>query len=293
MVKGSPTRPQASPVPQPSPFVTSQCLRFEPDPDNLVEDQRYPTAVIEPWVLDLDGVIWLGNEPIPGAADAVGRLKEAGAEVLFVTNMSRLTEAEQEAKLAAHGIDATGSVVTSAMAAGQLIEPGQRVLIVGGIGIDEAVERRGGTVVEQHPADAVIVGIDPAFNYEELGRAMTAVRGGAKLIGTNHDPTYPTDEGLKPGGGAIVAAIAAAAETDAVFAGKPHAAAADLVRSRLGERGLMVGDRPDSDGLFATELGYDFGLVLSGVTGTEDLPVEPSPAVVADDLASLVTTRLG
>jgi 4-nitrophenyl phosphatase len=244
-------------------------------------------------VLDLDGVIWLGNEPIPGAADAVKRLQNAGAEVLFVTNMSRLTEAEQEAKLAGHGIDATGSVVTSAMAAGQLINPGERVLVIGGPGINEAIEKRGGTVVEQHPADAVIVGIDPSFDYDELGRAMTAVRGGARLSGTYDYPTYPTAEGLKPGGGAIVAAIAAAAETEPVFAGKPNDAAADLVRARLGDRGLMVGDRPDSDGAFATTLGYDFGLVFSGVTSADDLPVEPTPAIVADDLASLVTARLG
>ena len=247
----------------------------------------------EPWVLDLDGVIWLGNQPIPGAADAVAQLKDRGAEVLFVTNMSRLTEAEQVAKLAGHGIDATGSVVTSAMAAAQLIEAGQRVVVVGGHGINEAVERAGGTVVDAHPAEAVIVGIDPTFDYDELGRAMTAVRGGATLIGTNHDPTYPTAEGLKPGGGAIVGAIAAASEVEPIFAGKPNRAAADLVRARLGDTGLMVGDRPDSDGLFATELGYDFGLVLSGVTKSEHLPVEPSPAVVADDLASLVTARLG
>jgi 4-nitrophenyl phosphatase len=247
----------------------------------------------EPWVLDLDGVIWLGNEPIPGAADAVARLQQAGSEVLFVTNMSRLTEGEQEAKLASHGIDATGSVVTSAMAAGALVAEGERVLVVGGHGIDEAVIKRGGVVVDAAPADAVIVGIDPAFDYDELWRAMTAVRGGARLIGTNHDPTYPTSEGLKPGGGAIVAAIAAASETEPVFAGKPNAPAADVVRARLGDSGLMVGDRPDSDGLFATALGYDFGLVLSGVTSRADLPVEPTPVVVADDLAALVAERLG
>lgn len=244
-------------------------------------------------MLDLDGVIWLGNQPIPGAAAAVKRLTDSGAEVLFVTNMSRLTEAEQEAKLAGHGIDARGSVLTSAMAAGQLVKPGDRVVVVGGPGIDEAVAKRGGVVVDTHPAEVVIVGIDPDFDYDELSRAMTAVRGGATLIGTNHDPTYPTDEGLKPGGGAIVAAIAAAAEVEPVFAGKPHQTAADLVRQRLGDHGLMVGDRPDSDGLFATALGYDFGLVLSGVTHAEHLPVEPDPAVVADDLAALVATRLG
>ncbi len=245
------------------------------------------------WVLDLDGVIWLGDVPIPGAADAVGRLGDNGAEVLFVTNMSRLTTSEQESKLAGHGIDATGRVITSAMAAGQLIEPGDRVVVVGGPGIDEAVIGRGAKVVVDGPADAVIVGIDPLFDYDELTRAMLAVRGGATLIGTNHDPTYPTADGLKPGGGAVVAAIAAAAETEPTFAGKPHAAAATLVRQRLGDRALMVGDRPDSDGRFAMALGYDFGLVLSGVTSAGDLPVTPAPFAVADDLAILVENELG
>ncbi len=249
--------------------------------------------VSDPWVLDLDGVIWLGNEPIPGAADAVKQIQDTGAPVMFVTNMSRLTEAEQEAKLASHGIDATGSVVTSAMAAGQYVEAGDRVVIIGGQGINEAVEKRGASVVEHGPAEVVVVGIEPGFSYDDLGRAMTAVRGGARLIGTNHDPTYPTSEGLKPGGGSIVAAIAYAAEVEPVFAGKPNAGAADLVRSRLGDTGLMVGDRPDSDGLFATALGYDFGLVLSGVTSTDDLPVKPDPAIVSDDLASMVAARLG
>lgn len=248
--------------------------------------------MIEPWVLDLDGVIWLGNEPIPGSADAVARLQERGAPVLFVTNMSRLTEAEQEAKLANHGIDATGAVLTSAMAAGRHVSPGDKVVVLGGHGIDEAVEKRGGMVVRSHPADLVIVGIDPDFNYDEMDRAMTAVRGGARLIGTNHDPTYPTSEGLKPGGGSMVAAIAYASEVEPVFAGKPKQTAVDLVKDRLGDRGLMVGDRPDSDGRFATALGYDFGLVLSGVVGPDDLPVQPDPAIVADNLAAMVDARL-
>jgi 4-nitrophenyl phosphatase len=246
-----------------------------------------------PWVLDLDGVIWLGNEPIAGAADAVARLQASGADVLFVTNMSRLTEAEQEAKLASHGIEATGSVITSAMAAAAVVEPGDRVVVIGGPGINEAIEKRGGRVVEQGPAEWVLVGIDPSFDYDELTRAMLAVRGGARLVGTNHDPTYPTPEGLKPGGGAIVWGIAAAAEVEPIFAGKPNQPVADLVRARLGTDGLMVGDRPDSDGLFAEQLGYAFGLVLSGVTSEADLPVKPTPVEVAADLAELVDRRLG
>lgn len=244
------------------------------------------------WVLDLDGVIWIGKEPIAGASEAVARLQAAGREVLFVTNMSALTEAEQVEKLASHNIDASGAVVTSAMAAAQLVEAGERVVVIGGSGINEAVERRGANVVPSGPADAVIVGIDPNFDYDELWRAMKAVRGGARLIGTNHDPSYPTPEGLKPGGGSIVHAIAYASEVTPTFAGKPNEGAAQLVRSRLGNDGLMVGDRPDSDGRFATALGYSFGLVLTGVTAQGDLPVEPTPVIVADSLAALVDAEL-
>ena len=215
---------------------------------------------------------------------------------VFVTNMSRLTVADQEAKLARHGIDGRDRVITSAMAAALLVDAGARVLVCGGPGIVEAVERRGAEVVgEGHPAnevDAVVVGLQPCFDYDELGRAMTAVRAGAQLIGTNHDPTYPTPEGLLPGGGAILAAVAAAAEVDPVLAGKPHAAVTSLVRDRLGSDGIVVGDRPDSDGLFARALGYRFGLVLSGVTTRSDLPVDPEPDVIATDLAELVTAEL-
>ncbi len=239
-------------------------------------------------MLDLDGVIWVGKTAVPGSADAVERLREAGAALVFVTNMSALTVAEQEAKLAAGGIDASGSVITSATAAGRLIEPGERVLVVGGRGIDEAVELAGAEVCLSDPADAVVVGMDPGFNYDTLTRAMRAVRGGARLIGTNHDPSYPTERGLEPGGGSLLAAVAAAAEAVPIMAGKPNQPIVDCVRSRIGDTGVVVGDRPDSDGLFAEALGYEFALVLSGVIGPDDLPVSPEPQYCASDLAALV-----
>ena len=196
--------------------------------------------------------------------------------------------AEVEAKLANCGIDATGSVITSATAAGRLVNPRERVLVVGGPGIVEAVEMAGGQVCTSEPADAVIVGIDPDFDYDALSRAMRAVRGGARLIGSNHDPCYPTEFGLEPGGGAIVAAVAAAAEAVPIVAGKPNQPIVDCVRSRIGPTGVVVGDRPDSDGRFAQALGYEFALVLTGVTGIDDLPVSPEPQHCASDLAALV-----
>ncbi|WP_420637525.1 HAD-IIA family hydrolase [Candidatus Poriferisocius sp.] len=240
------------------------------------------------WVLDLDGVIWLGGTAIAGAAEAVDGLRRAGVPVVFVTNLSALTTAEQEAKLAACGIDAAGAVVTSATAAGRLIQPGERVMVVGGPGIVEAVETAGATVCAAGPADAVIVGLDPGFDYDTLGRAMRAVRGGARLIGTNHDPSYPTERGLEPGGGSLLAAVAAAAEAVPTMAGKPNPPIVECVRGRIGPTGVVVGDRPDSDGLFARALGYEFALVLSGVTGADDLPVSPEPRYCAPDLAALV-----
>ncbi|MCY3911232.1 MAG: HAD hydrolase-like protein [bacterium] len=239
-------------------------------------------------MLDLDGVIWVGGTAVPGAAEAVDRLRRAGEALVFVTNMSALTVADQEAKLAACGIDAAGLVITSATAAGQLISPGERVLVVGGPGIDEAVELAGAEVCSSGPADTVVVGMDPGFNYDTLNRAMRAVRGGARLIGTNHDPSYPTERGLEPGGGSLLAAVATAAEAVPMMAGKPNQPIVDCVRSRIGDSGVVVGDRPDSDGLFAQALEYEFALVLSGVTEADDLPVSPEPQYCAPDLAALV-----
>ncbi len=265
------------------------------------------------FVVDLDGVMWVGERPVPGAADGVNRLMAAGCNVVFVTNMSRLTVAQQQERLMRCGVTPPIEVVTSAVAAASLLEPGDRVMVCGGEGIGEAVERVGAVVAcyaspgsgervgdatapadEVEPVvDAVVVGMDPGFDYAACGRAMRAVRAGARLIGTNHDPTYPTPARLEAGGGAILAAVAAAAEVEPTVAGKPNDATVACVRDRLdGGPGIVIGDRPDSDGLLAEALGFDFALVLSGVTSAEDLPVEPTPALVADDLAGVVESVL-
>ena len=241
------------------------------------------------WLLDLDGVIWLAGLPIPGSADAVARLRERGERVCFVTNNSSQTVADQEAKLAAFGIPATGDVLTSAMAAALLLQPGQRALVAGGPGVVEALERRRVEVVRTGDADAVVVGFHLDFDYGRLRAASDAVLHGARLIGTNDDPTYPTPEGPIPGGGAILAAVATATGVEPVVAGKPHAPMAGLVRELAGNGPhVVVGDRPSTDGLFAVTLGATFGLVLSGVTSDDDLPVTPDPDWIAPDLATMV-----
>ena len=240
------------------------------------------------WVLDLDGVVWLSSDPIPGAADAVARLRAAGERVVFCTNYSGNPLAEQEAKLAAHGIPARGDVLTSSMAAARLVEPGERVLICGGPGVTEAMEARGAVPVRDGDADAVVVGFHRDFDYERLRIAARAVDRGARLIATNDDATLPTPDGPIPGGGALVAAVAYATGVEAVVAGKPHQPMADLVLAVGGPEGTVVGDRPSTDGGLATRLGYRFALVLTGVTHEDDLPVEPTPDVVAASLAELV-----
>jgi 4-nitrophenyl phosphatase len=241
--------------------------------------------------LDLDGVIWLADEPIPGSARAVVRLREAGEQLVFVTNNSSLRVADVEAKLARHGVAAQGEVVTSAMAAATLVDAGERVLVVGGPGVVEALERRGAVPVTEGVADAVLVGFDRGFDYERLRIAAAAVHHGARLLATNDDPTYPTPHGPIPGGGAILAAVVAATGASVEVAGKPYAPMTALVRDRLGSDATMIGDRADTDGRFAQRLGYRFGLVHTGVTGSDEV-VQPVPDLSAADLASLVDQLL-
>jgi 4-nitrophenyl phosphatase len=240
------------------------------------------------WVIDLDGVVWLADESIPGSADAVARLERAGATVVFVTNNSNPTAAEYEAKLARHGIDGRGKVISSAAAAATLVREGERVLVCAGPGVVEALEHRGALVVDD-AADAVVVGFHREFDYERMRIASAAVRAGARLIATNDDATYPTPQGLIPGSGAIVAGIEKASGVRATVAGKPYQPMADLVRSRVGDDGIVVGDRFDTDGLFARSMRYRFALVLTGVmTQADAANIDPPPHDVAPNLAALV-----
>lgn len=240
------------------------------------------------WVLDLDGVVWLGDQPVPGSAEAVARLQASGAPVVFATNNAHARIGDYETKLAAMGIDASGAVVSSAQAGASLLAAGERVLVVGGPGLREEVAARGCEIVDVGPCDTVISGLDRSFTYDALRAAGMAIRGGARWVLTNPDVTFPTPHGLEPGAGSIGAAIAAAGGAEPEIGGKPEGAMVALLRDRLGADGIVIGDRPDTDGRFAVALGYRFGLVFSGVTGEADLPVDPTPWRTAVDLRSLV-----
>lgn len=248
------------------------------------------------WVIDLDGVVWLADQPIPGSAGAVAQLRERGERVIFVTNNSSMTVGDYLAKLDRHGIptDRDG-LVTSAQAAARLLQPGERALVLGGPGIAEALDERGVEVTmagsgssPSSTYDAVVMGWHPRFDYPMLQQATTAVLDGARLIGTNADATYPTPDGLIPGSGAILASVAYATGATPAVAGKPNPPIAMLLEEKLGAPpAMVVGDRPDSDGALARSIGCRFALVLSGVT-KDPTSADPIPDVVADDLATLV-----
>ncbi|MEP7114742.1 MAG: HAD-IIA family hydrolase [Ilumatobacteraceae bacterium] len=248
---------------------------------------------------DLDGVVWLAHQPIPGSVEAIAQLRSAGHRVLFVTNNSAARVEVQEASLAAIGIPAVGDVLTSANAAALLIQPGERVMVCGGEGVVQAVVGRGAAVAddsEGERVDAVVVGFHRTFDYEAMLRANRAIRNGARLIGTNDDATYPTPDGPIPGGGAILASIVTASGVVPIVAGKPHEPMATLVRATIGEaaatNAVMVGDRPETDGLMARTLGCRYVHVESGITppGTT---VYPTPDITAANLAEVAKVLMG
>lgn len=245
---------------------------------------------------DLDGVVWLAHVPIPGSVEAIARAREAGVRVLFVTNNSFSTLDQQVAALEGIGVPAVGDVVTSAMSVRTRIESGWRVMVCGGEGLIEEVSRAGAEVVVPYLErgaggrfDAVVVGFHRQFDFQVLSDALTAVRGGARLIGSNEDPTYPTPTGPIPGGGSILAAIAKASGVTPTVTGKPHGAMAELVREMcpgvMTDEMVMVGDRADTDGAFASAIGCRFGLVLSGVTSPEEAG---QPDLLAPSLEGIV-----
>ena len=240
--------------------------------------------VVPTIVLDLDGVVWLAGQEIPGAAQAVALLRGSGRRVLFVTNNSSPTLEQMTSRLARIGIEAEEvDIITAAIAAASVLQPGSSAHVIGDRGVHEAVERAGVTTRELSP-DAVVVGWERSFTFDGIALAAANIRAGARFIATNDDPTHPTAEGLLPGTGALVAAIATAAESTPLIAGKPGQPTIDLINKRAGQIELCIGDRPSTDGLLAASLGVPFGLVRSEATPESDVQI----ALEAGTLLSLV-----
>lgn len=228
------------------------------------------------FLLDGDGVLWRGERPISSALRAVRELIRAGRIVVLVTNNSTKSRDSYRAKLLRLGVDLPLARIYSSSygAARYAAEMGFReAYVVGERGLLEELELAG--IKALWPASCVIAGMDRGFNYEKLRRASSLVREGAYFIATNRDPTLPTEEGLIPGAGSIVAAIEVASGRQAdVTIGKPEPYLYELALNDLdANRGevLAIGDRLDTDIEGAARAGIDSALVLTGVASLEDV----------------------
>lgn len=253
-------------------------------------------------LVDLDGVVYVGPEPVDGAVAALSEARTRDVRIAFVTNNSSRTPQAVTRQLADLGVLArVEEVVTSAQAASRLVRErcgrGARVLAVGGEGLRVALTEVGCVLVDSaDDAPAVVVqGFSPGLRYADLAEAALAVGRGAWWVATNADSTLPTARGTQPGNGALVGAVRAAVDRDPVFAGKPDAALfAEAVRRTGSVRPLVVGDRLDTDIAGAMAAGLDSLLVLTGVSTVRDVLRAPRacrPTYLGLDLGALVSAH--
>ncbi len=224
------------------------------------------------FLLDMDGVIYRGNQLIPGADRFVGRLRSEGIPFRFLTNNSQRTRRDVALKLCRLGLEAEADdVFTCAMATARFLakqKPGATAFVIGENGLAAALHHNGVTVVDDD-ADYVVVGEGRTFNFEMIERALRLVEKGARLIATNPDATCPTDAGTRPGCGAIVAMLEKATGRQAFSVGKPSGVMMRMAQDELGVRSsgtVMVGDTMETDILGGVGMGYRTVLVLSGHT---------------------------
>ncbi len=210
--------------------------------------------LFDAFLLDLDGVVYVGNEPLPRARKSLERLRETGKVLRFLTNDPRPTRDEVARRLSGIGVQAHAEeVATSGWAtAGYLAEAGlHSAYVVGSPGLANEIRNAGVEVVNTGQAEAVVVGADERTSYRHVERAARLIRRGAYFVATNPDGSFPAQEGSSPGAGAIVAAVEAAAgrRPDTII-GKPHPPMFELALEGLGaepDRVAVVGDNPETD----------------------------------------------
>lgn len=260
---------------------------------------RYDVAL-----LDLDGVVYVGPDPVPDAPENLRKAAQEGMRIGYITNNASRPASVVAEHLASFGLDVIADdVVTSAQAAAKLIAAefpaGSPVLVVGGEGLYAALEEYGLTPVRSSDANpvAVVQGFHPDVNWVMLADGAHAINEGARWYATNLDLTIPTAGGMAPGNGTLVQAVRAAVEVDPVVAGKPEPPLLETSIERLeAERPLMIGDRLDSDIAGAHAVGIASLWVATGVSDAHDLAVAPKnqrPTYIAADLGALAETQPG
>ncbi|MDR1909237.1 MAG: HAD-IIA family hydrolase, partial [Spirochaetaceae bacterium] len=232
----------------------------------------------EAFIIDMDGVVYHGNRLLRGAAEFVDWLAKNGKAFLFLTNSSERSPLELSQKLSRLGIQVdpehfyTSALATAAFLSTQ--RPGGSVYVIGEPGLIQALYDAGFTMNNVNP-DYVVVGEGRGYSLETLERAVKLVRAGARLIGTNPDLTGPSEGGIVPACGSLVAPIELAGEVKAYFVGKPNPLIMRHGLRRLNshrENTAIIGDRMDTDIVAGVESEIDTVLVLSGVTALEDVP---------------------
>lgn len=267
-------------------------------------------------LVDLDGVVYRGSEPVPGVADVLAARAAAGDDVVYVTNNSMHYRADYVTRLSAMGAPVTADTVVSSARATALFvaeqdPPLRRVLVFGAGGLEREARDAGLDVVTAaHAAtrmqqegidgwaaagapDAVLAGLDPNLTYMRLAAAADCIRAGARFIATNRDPIYPTERGLRPGAGSLVAALESATGVVPVSIGKPATRLLEIAAHAVGRDALdavMIGDGILTDLAAANALGARCVFMLTGVSTREQLRgLAPSdqPYAVAADAAEL------
>ena len=247
---------------------------------------------------DLDGVVYEGTRAIAHAVESLNKLQADGIAVGYVTNNSSRTPETISAQLNGFGLNTIaeqiiGSAQTGTELLATMVEPGSKILVVGGEGLRKSVAAAGFVVVdsaEEKPA-GVIQGFAPDVAWKNLAEAAYAIQAGAKWVATNSDWTLPQERGLAPGNGTLVSAVHTAVGQLPVVAGKPEPAIFQTaLRQFMTSAALFVGDRIDTDIIGANRAGVDSALVLTGVsTRKELLGVKPQgrPKYILADLSEL------
>ncbi|MGH3445764.1 MAG: HAD-IIA family hydrolase [Nocardioidaceae bacterium] len=262
-------------------------------------------------LVDLDGVVYVGAEPVPGAAESLTRAAAAGMRVLYVTNNASRPPSTVAVHLNALGVPAQAEdVVSSAQAAARMLADrlpaGAAVFVIGGAGLFQALADRGlrGVQTAGDTGDtgdmgdtvaAVVSGYHPDLTWSTISTGAMLVSDGLPWVAANTDATLPLPTGFGPGNGALVEVVRRFAGRDPLVAGKPQTPLFEEALRRSGPgRTLMVGDRLETDIEGATAAGLDSLLVLTGVTGIEELLAAPQrlrPTYLAPDLSGLGTAH--